>query len=348
MTGKPHRWLAPAPGEPFAPQPFEPAPGDEDVVVAVAGCGVCHTDVGFHFGGVGTHHPYPLALGHEISGRVVDAGPSAKDWIGRAVVVPAVIPCGRCAACEAGRPTICLKQTMPGNHVHGGFASHVQIPARGLCPVDEKRLGKAGLELWQTAVVADALTTPLNALKEADVGPGSFVVVVGAGGIGSGAVRIAAAMGARVVAVDTAPGKLEPLRDHATVLEATDGKALRAQCRKLAPTPIGWIILECSGTRAGQEAAFGLMGPGATLSVVGFTMDKATLRLSNLMAFHARAQGTWGCPPALYPEALDLVLSGKVPVAPFVERHPMRAINAVFEKARAQALEKRAVLVPGE
>ena len=57
-----------------------------------------------------------------------------------------------------------------------------------------------------------------------------------------------------------------------------------------------WIIFECSGTRIGQETAFSLLNHGATLAVVGFTMDKVEIRLSNLMAFHARAIGNWGCP----------------------------------------------------
>ena len=70
---------------------------------------------------------------------------------------------------------------------------------------------------------------------------------------------------------------------------------------------------------------------GATLSVVGFTMDKVEMRLSNLMAFDARALGNWGCPPEHYPAALDLVLDGKVQIEPFVETHPLHDINEVFE-----------------
>ncbi len=75
-------------------------------------------------------------------------------------------------------------------------------------------------------------------------------------------------------------------------------------------------------------------------------MDKVEVRLSNLMAFHARALGNWGCPPRLYPAALDLVLDGKVKVAPFVEQHPLSEINTVFEDVHAGKLARRAILVP--
>jgi 6-hydroxycyclohex-1-ene-1-carbonyl-CoA dehydrogenase len=70
------------------------------------------------------------------------------------------------------------------------------------------------------------------------------------------------------------------------------------------------------------------------------------IRLSNLMAFDATAQGNWGCLPELYPAALDLVLSGRVAVAPFVERRPLAAINEVFAELHAGQAPRRIVLVP--
>ncbi len=75
-------------------------------------------------------------------------------------------------------------------------------------------------------------------------------------------------------------------------------------------------------------------------------MDRVEIRLSNLMAFDARAIGNWGCTPDLYPAALDLVLGGKVAVAPFVERRSLDDINNVFTAAHDHKLGKRAVLVP--
>src|SRR5512139_1799830 len=167
-------------GEPMVREPLRlerPAPGE--VLVQVAGCGVCHTDLGFLYDGVRTNHPLPLALGHEISGRVVEAGAGAEAWLGRAVIVPAVMPCGECDACRRGKSTICPSQKMPGNDIRGGFATHVQVPARGLCAVDEARLAKMGLTLADVSVVADAVTTPYQAVTQAGVGPRQLVVVNG-------------------------------------------------------------------------------------------------------------------------------------------------------------------------
>ena len=113
---------------------------------------------------------------------------------------------------------------------------------------------------------------------------------------------------------------------------------------KLAETC--WKIFECSGSTAGQETAYGLLTYGATLSVVGFTMDKIELRLSNLMAFHASALGNWGCLVELYPAALELVLDGKVDLKPFIETHQLDEINEVFHDVHARKISRRCIMAP--
>ena len=165
--------------------------------------------------------------------------------------------------------------------------------------------------------------------------PGSLAVVVGAGGVGGYCVQVARAFGATVVAVDVDAAKLDAIAAHGASLTLNarehDAKALKgaiaafAKAQGLRATE--WIVFECSGTAAGQLTAWSLLVHGATLSVVGFTMDKVEVRLSNLMAFDARAIGNWGCPPESYPAALDLVLDGKVAIRPFVEVRPLADIN---------------------
>lgn len=350
-----HRWVMTALGEPMLRQPWQPAdPAEGQVVVAVAGCGVCHTDLGYFYDGIRTNLPLPLTLGHEISGRVVAAGAGAESWLGKAVIVPAVIPCGECEQCRRGKGTICATQAMPGNDIQGGFATHITVPARGLCPVDEARLAAAGLELADVSVVADAVTTPYQAVLQAGVGPGTLCVVIGVGGVGGYCVQIAAAFGGIVVALDVDADKLDAISRFgaAKTINAreADPKTLKKDIAAFAKAQglsgREWVIFECSGTAAGQTTAWSLLVHGATLAVVGFTMAKVELRLSNLMAFHARALGNWGCPPELYPAALDLVLDGKIELASFVERHPLADINRIFADAHAHKLTRRAILVP--
>jgi 6-hydroxycyclohex-1-ene-1-carbonyl-CoA dehydrogenase len=354
MTIEAHRWLMSAPNAPLERAAFTADAAAGEVVIAIAGCGVCHTDLGYYYDGVRTNAPLPLALGHEISGRVVAAGEGAQARLGKAVIVPAVLPCGECDLCKRGLAPICRKQKMPGNDIQGGFASHIVVPGRGLCEVDEARLARAGLTLAEVSIVADALTTPYQAVRRAGVAPGGLAIVVGVGGVGGYCVQVAAAFGAKVVAIDVDERKLEAIGGHgaALTLDARkhDGKALKGAIAAFAKEnglrSTEWQIFECSGTAAGQLTAYGLLVHGATLSVVGFTMDKVEVRLSNLMAFDARAIGNWGCPPEFYPAALDLVLDGKVALKPFVEERPLADINRVFAAVHHREITKRVVLVP--
>ena len=351
---KAHRWVMTAVGAPFSKEEFVAKAGPGEVVVEIAGCGVCHTDLGYLYDGVRTTHPLPLALGHEISGYVVQAGEGAADWVGKAVIIPAVLPCGECDLCKRGLPNICRQQKMPGNDIQGGFGTHIVVPARGLCLVDEARLAEAGLTLADVSVVADAVTTPYQAVIRAGVRPGSLAIVVGVGGVGGYAAQIAKASGAKVVAIDVDPAKLEAIGKHAASLTLNarehDQKALKARITEFAKAeglPLTeWFIFECSGTAPGQLTAYGLLTFGATLSVVGFTMDRVEVRLSNLMAFDARAIGNWGCPPESYPAALDLVLDKKIELASFVEQHPLADIERIFADVHAHKLTRRAILVP--
>lgn len=355
MKNAGHRWAMTHPREPMVAEGFDPLPPESgEVVVEVAGCGVCHTDLGFIYDDVPTRHSLPLTLGHEISGRVIATAADTGDWMDKAVIVPAVIPCGNCDHCSRGRYAICTHQKMPGNDIQGGFATHIRVPAFGLCPVDEDRLAGAGLELADVSVVADAVTTPYQAVARSGLAEGDLAIVIGVGGVGGYTVQIANALGAKVVAIDVDQSKLDAVADFGAALtlnarelpfpdlkQAIRGFVKENQLRKTES-----VIYECSGTAAGQLTAFGLMTFGSTLCIIGFTLDKVEIRLSNLMAYDARVLGNWGCEPALYPAALDLVLDKRIQLTPFIERRPLAEINEVFETVHNGGMSRRAILVP--
>ena len=183
-----------------------PSLSPEEVLVKVAGCGVCHTDLGYFYDGVPTVQKPPLTLGHEISGVVV-AGD--EKWIGKEVIVPAVMPCRKCILCKTGRGNRCLVQKMPGNSlgVYGGFSSHIPVPSIDLCEVRNR--GNTPLE--HLAVVADAVTTPYQAAKRADLQPGDNVIVIGVtGGVGVYMAQTLKALGAKtVIGIARNPEKLK-------------------------------------------------------------------------------------------------------------------------------------------
>jgi 6-hydroxycyclohex-1-ene-1-carbonyl-CoA dehydrogenase len=360
MTVRGYAWVLEAPKQALvrADRAWGEPPAGA-VLLEVLGCGVCHTDLGFADGDVAPRAPLPLVLGHEIVGRVLAVGEGARgDLVGKRVLAPAVSPCGVCRACRGGRATACAKGLMPGNDADGGFASHVLVPGRDVVPLDdapgaEGPIGSAGLEAWEIAPVADAATTAYQAVVRAGLREGDVAVFVGAGGVGGFGAQIAHALGAKVLAIDVSAARLEALgaaADERIDARGQTSKAirdvLRARRKAWGATDAPVRVFETSGTAAGQETAFDLLDRGGSLSVVGYTRDKVALRLSNVMALDAEIFGNWGCAPELYAGVIDLVLSGRVAVRPFVERRAMDEVNDVLGAVRAHATSKRAVLVP--
>ena len=326
-----------------------PELNDKEVLVKIAGCGVCHTDLSFWHYGVKTKHPLPLTLGHEISGTVV-AGLS--EWMNNKVIIPAVLPCGECELCKKGRGNICQNQLMPGNDFDGGFASHIKVPYKYLCPVPDKVLQTHSLE--QLAVIADAVTTPYQVIIKSKLEPNDFAIAIGVGGVGIYGALIAKILGAKVLAIDIDDQKLNVAKengvDEILNVKELDNKATKSKVREIAKSlgasPFRWKIYELSGTKGGQELGFNLLTFASTLSIVGFTMDKLEVRLSNLMAFDAELIGTWGCKPELYPKVVELVANGKLKIENFVETFPLSKINEVFKNTLEHKYTKRSVLVP--
>ena len=320
-----------------------------DAVIEVAGCGVCHTDLSFWHYGVPTRHPLPLVLGHEISGTVVE-GP--KILVGKPVIIPAVMPCGECDLCKAGRGNICQKQQMPGNDFHGGFSSHFVTPARYLAEVPEEALHNHTLA--ELAVIADAVSTPYQVMMKSEIQDGDFAVIIGVGGVGIYAAQLANIFGGNVLALDISQEKLDQLQlvgIHQTVnISGMDvraiKKAVKEKCREMGAPSNRWKIYEMSGTKAGQELAFALLGIASTLSIVGFTMDKLEVRLSNLMAFDANIIGTWGCKPELYADVMELIAKDKLKIKLFTDTFPMSQINEIFQQTLDHKLMKRSVMIP--
>lgn len=326
-----------------------PVPGENEALIKIAGCGVCHTDLSFWHYGVKTKKELPLTLGHEISGVVI-AGPDR--WLGKNVIIPAVLPCGDCELCKKGRSNMCQKQLMPGNDFHGGFASHIMVPSRFLCPVPDTLLTAYPLE--KLSVIADAISTPYQVIKKSELEAGDLAIVIGVGGVGIYAALISGILGARVLAIDIEDEKLEIAKnngiDAILNVKGLDIKTIKEKVREIAKglgvSRYGWKIFEVSGTKAGQEIGFNLITFTSTLSIVGFTLDRAEVRLSNLMAFDAKLIGTWGCKPELYPEVVEMIASGKLQIGNFIETFPLSGINEVFRNTLNHVYKKRSVLVP--
>ena len=181
-----------------------PKIGVGELLVKVKSCGVCASNVRF-VKGTAPYIKLPHILGHEPAGEVVDVGPEVEDFaIGDRVCVYIFVICGKCLYCNTGQANNCISCQRIGIELNGAYAEYLKVPARNAVKIPN------GISYEEASVIPDAINTPFHAIRErAKIRIGEEVVIIGIGGLGIHAVQIAKSCGARVIAIDVLPHKLE-------------------------------------------------------------------------------------------------------------------------------------------
>ncbi len=321
-----------------------PRPGEGEVLVQVAACGVCHTDLHYIDHGVKTFMPPPLILGHEAAGIVVELGANARGRKeGERVLLPAVLPCGACESCRRGRENVCENLRMFGNNIPGAYAEYVVAPAKDCIPLPDD------VPLEEGAIIADAISTPFHAVKNrARVQVGDVVAVFGCGGLGMNVLQCALAAGARAIAVDLNTIKLETAKRLGAWAAVNPREVDRVDkaIKKLTKGGAD-VAFEAIGNAGTIRTAFDSVRRGGKLCVVGFCAEEVPLPLSKLMYYEIEVLGSLGCPTVEYPRLIELVRQGKIALKPMVTaRMPLESINNAFDLLRSgEGL--RTVVLPG-
>jgi len=295
----------------------DPEPGG--VVVQVRASGICRSDWHAWQG----HDPdvvLPHVPGHELAGTVAAVGPGVRNWqVGDRVTVPFVNACGRCAQCAAGEHQVCTRQRQPGFTHWGSLAEFVALDAAdvNLVAVPEE------LDLATAAALGCRYATAFRAVAQVGrVRAGEWVAVHGCGGVGLSAVQIAVAAGARVVAVDVAPGALELARglgaEHtvdgggdvpAAVSGLTGGGA------HLSLDALGAPVTCANSVRSlrprGRHVQVGLLPP---------EQGRAEVPMDRVIALELQVLGSHGMAAHAYPELLGLIAAGRLDPARLVTR----------------------------
>ncbi len=309
-----------------------PSPGPGEILVKVAACGVCHTDLHYIDHGVPTFKKPPLILGHETSGVVEELGEGVTAFkTGDKVLLPAVLSCGTCRFCRTGRENICENMIMFGNNMDGAYAEYVKAPAKDTFSLPDE------IPLQEGAIIADAITTPFHAVvNRGEVRPGDKTVVFGCGGVGLNLVQIAAALGAQVIAVDILDSKLEWARKLGAFEALNPEKVERIdkEVRKLTGGGAD-IAFEAIGNPRTMEQAFACLRQGGRLVIVGYSPENMNLNLGRVMYREMEVVGSLGCRPVDYPRVIELARSGKIRVADLVTKKvPLEEINSAFDLLR--------------
>ncbi|MCX4558171.1 zinc-dependent alcohol dehydrogenase family protein [Streptomyces phaeochromogenes] len=289
----------------------DPAPAPHGVVVRVAATGLCRSD--WH--GWQGHDPdiaLPHVPGHELAGTVEAVGALVTGWRpGDRVTVPFVCACGSCASCAAGDQQVCERQTQPGFTRWGSFAEFVALDHADVNLVavaDELSFGTA-------ASLGCRFATAFRAVvAQGRVAPGEWVAVYGCGGVGLSAVMIAAAAGARVVAVDLSPRALELAREFgaAECVEASRDARPEETAEAVRELTGGGahLSLDALGSPATCAASVGSLRRRGRHVQVGLLPQDPTLPMSRVIGLELELLGSHGMPAHAYPPMLESVRAG--------------------------------------
>jgi S-(hydroxymethyl)glutathione dehydrogenase/alcohol dehydrogenase len=292
----------------------EPRPRQGEVLLKVAACGVCQTDLHVIKGEVA--FPTPAVLGHEVSGMVVEAAPDVRNVkTGDHVVASFIMPCGSCVYCARGRDDLCetffaLNRTKGAlydgetrlyrkdgsalaMYSAGGLAEYAVVPATAVFPLP------ATMGLHDACILGCAVPTAYGAVRHAaEVAPGQSVAVIGVGGVGSNIVQVARAFGAsRVIAVDIRDEKLEA----AKALGATDGvNSARVDAATAIRELTSGLGVDAAFEALGRPetvlAAYNSVRDGGRVVVVGIAAGNAAvpIEITRLVRRSITLRGSYG------------------------------------------------------
>ncbi len=345
-----------------------PQPHPGEVLVKVAGCGVCHTDLHVIKGEVA--FPMPCVLGHEISGSVVEvpAGTDAPP-VGSSVVGAFIMPCGTCRFCARGRDDLCerffamnrLKGTLYDGtsrlrnaagdplwmYSMAGLAEYCVIPTTGVFLLPD------GLPLVESAVYGCSILTAFGAVRHAaDVRVGETVAVVAIGGVGLNVIQLARALGAgRIIAVDVRDDALRAAAalGATDVINSSDVDAVTA-VRELTGGEGVDVAFEALGRAQTFEQAFELVRDGGRMVAIGIAAGQATaaIGITRLVRRSIRITGSYGGRTRTdMPEILQLAANGAIRAERMVtQRFPLSAAAAAYAALGSGAIVGRAVVTP--
>jgi alcohol dehydrogenase len=294
----------------------EPEVAAGGVVLKVEATGLCRSD--WHgWQGHDSDIVLPHVPGHEVAGTIAAVGEGVRGWsVGDRVTTPFICACGACEQCLEGNHQVCPNQLQPGFNYWGSFAEYVALP---FAEVNLIRLPDA-LDFDTAAGLGCRFATSFRAVHQVGrVRPGENLVVFGCGGVGLSAVMIAAALGARVIAVDTNPAALQLARAHGAADTVQAGPDTVQQILDLTRGG-AQVTMDALGSNEVVQQALRSLRPRGRHLQVGLLPGGVQLDVSRLIGQELEWLGSHGMAAHSYPELLDLVAAGKLKPAELITR----------------------------
>ena len=345
-----------------------PRPKAGEVLIKVAACGLCHSDLHVICGAIA--FPLPAVLGHEVSGTIVELGPGNEHTgltVGQKVAGGFLMPCGQCDACASGRDELCgpffdlnrLKgvlydgttrlATLDGEPVAmysmGGLAEYAVVPSTAVAPVPET------IDMVPAAILGCAAMTGYGAVRRgADLRFGETVAVVATGGVGSNICQIANAFGARqVIAIDVDDEKLEAVKKFgATAVVNSVKQNAREEVLKLTDGKGVDVAFEALGIPATWATAMDVLADGGRMVPIGLGAGRQTadVEINRTVRRSQKILGSYGARTRQdLPAVVDLAARGVIDYNDLVtRRYKLEDVAEGYEALRNREVQGRAVV----
>lgn len=295
----------------------QPRPDPNEVLIRVAACGICGSDVHGYDGTSGRRIP-PIVMGHEAAGVVAGVGTDVRRFKpGDRVTFDSTVYCGVCVFCRRGEVNLCDRREVIGVSCgdyrrHGAFAEYIAIPERILYHLPEAMS-------FPDAAMLEAVSVALHAVHVTGDMKGQTALVIGAGMIGLLTLQAARAAGAaRVFIADIDGTRLNLARSlGADEVFNLSGEDLTREILNQTASFGADVVLEAVGRNETIHTAIDSVRKGGTVTLIGNITPKVEIHLQKVVSRQIRLQGS-AASAGEYPEAIDLVAGGKIRVTPLI------------------------------
>jgi len=250
-------------------------------IIKIKRIGICGTDL-HAFEGTQPFFSYPRILGHELSGELIEFDDAPGFEIGQKVTFIPYFNCGYCAACRTGKPNCCVNINVCGVHVDGGMVEYLSVPSSSL-------INGNGLDYDELALV-EPLAIGAHGVRRADVKPGEFVLIIGAGPIGLSTMEFARIAGAQVIALDFNGARIKFCKDKLNVPYTINALSpdVMEQLREITGGDMPAVVIDATGNQKAINKAFEYMAHGGRYVLIG--LQRGEISFSH-PEFHKR-EGT--------------------------------------------------------
>ncbi len=293
-----------------------PTPGDGEVLVSVAACGICGSDVHGYDGSSGRRIP-PIVMGHEAAGTIAALGNGVRGFaVGERVTFDSTIFCGACSNCRRGDVNLCDHRQVLGVSCGefrrpGAFAEYVAVPSRILYRLPESLS-------FSEAAMLEAVSVALHGVSLAQVSEGSTALVLGAGMIGLLTLQALRAAGcSRVFVADLDHTRLKLAQEVGATAVLSAETDVVEQIMQLTGGVGVDLAIEAVGRNETVKASIESVRKGGTVVLVGNISPEVTLPLQRVVTRQIRLQGSCAS-SGEYPRAIELVAGGAIQVKPFI------------------------------